>query len=62
MRHLPLDVPVMTVRALAVAACADPRTVQKILRGEPVRGVVRERVIAEARARGIAVPPPVRAA
>ena len=30
-------------RALAVKASCDPRTVEKVLRGEPVRGIAGER-------------------
>jgi hypothetical protein len=42
------------VRAVAVEADADPRTVQKCLRGEKVRGMVERRVKAVLARRGIA--------
>lgn len=46
-----------TIRHIAADAAADPRTVARVLRGEPVRGLVRERIDAALRARGIDTPP-----
>ena len=44
-----------TLRKLAVASSCDPRTVAKFLRGEPVRGMARDRLIPVVAAAGIAV-------
>lgn len=35
-----------TKRRLAVEASCDPRTIDKVLRGEPVRGLARQRALA----------------
>jgi hypothetical protein len=32
-----------TIRELAVKASCDPRTIEKVIRGEPVRGMARHR-------------------
>lgn len=45
------------VRRLAVAASCDPRTVEKVLRGEPVRGMARTRALAALKAAGVDVAP-----
>ena len=47
---------VVQVRELAVAAECDPRTIRKILAGEPGKGVVRERVERVLRERGVKFP------
>lgn len=44
------------VRAIAVEAGVDPRTVRKILAGKSVYGVSRNRVVPVLQRRGIAVP------
>jgi hypothetical protein len=38
------------LRAVAVQACADPRTVVRVLRGQPARSTSRARVVAALRA------------
>jgi hypothetical protein len=45
-----------TLRELAVKASADPRSIQKALRGQPVRGLAGHRVLAALKAAGICVP------
>lgn len=49
-------VPTHELRSLAVAASADPRTVARALRGEPVRGLAGERVARVLRERGLDAP------
>jgi hypothetical protein len=44
------------LRQLAVAASCDPRTIQRVLAGESVRGMSRERAEAALRAAGFQVP------
>jgi hypothetical protein len=44
-------------RELAVKASVDPRTIEKALRGEPIRGMARERAVAVLLAAGVEVPP-----
>jgi hypothetical protein len=46
-----------TLRRLAVESSTDPRTVQKVLRGEPVRGMAAHRIAAVLAAEGLAPPP-----
>lgn len=46
------------LRALAVAADCDPRTVRKVLRGERVTGMAAERARVVLRKAGIKTPPP----
>lgn len=41
------------VRAVAVAAPADPRSVRKVLLGEPVAVMTRERIVRALRERGL---------
>jgi hypothetical protein len=48
-------------RAVAVAACADPRTVRRVVAGEHVCSTTRARVEAALRELGLAEPPPVTA-
>ncbi len=45
-----------TIRRLAVACDADPRTVERVLRGEPIRGVARQRVARVLRQHGYLPP------
>lgn len=40
----PRTLPAHALRAVAVAAQADPATVRRVLRGERVRGMVAERI------------------
>lgn len=47
-----------TCRALAVEASCDPRTIGKVLRGQPVRGLAGHRARAALEAAGFTVPPP----
>lgn len=44
------------LRALSVESQTDPRTVAKVLRGEPVRALPRDRVVAVLQKHGISVP------
>lgn len=44
-----------TLRRWAVASSSDPRTVEKVLRGEPVRGLAGYRVRAVLAAEGIKI-------
>lgn len=46
------------LRALAVEASADPRTVARVLRGERVRGMADERIRRALEVRGITPPNP----
>lgn len=48
------------LRALAVEASADPRSVHRVLKGERVRGMAHDRIIAALERRGItpSQPPP----
>ncbi len=52
------------LRALSVEAQTDPRTVAKVLRGEPVRALPRDRVLAVLKRRGLLslIPSPEQAA
>lgn len=45
-----------TLRELAVKASCDPRTIEKVIRGEPVRGMARRRARAALVKAGVAVP------
>lgn len=45
-----------TVLLLAAESFTDPRTVRRWLKGDPLRGTIRERIQAAALARGIAPP------
>jgi hypothetical protein len=45
-----------TIRELAVKASCDPRTIEKAIRGEPVRGMAGHRARAVLAAAGLAVP------
>lgn len=45
-----------TKRRLAVEASCDPRTIEKVLAGEPVRGMARQRALAALVAAGYVVP------
>lgn len=47
------------LRAIAVAASVDPRTVRKVLEGKPVLALPRGRVLAELEKRGMSLPPQV---
>lgn len=51
-----LKVPAARRRRLCVEADADPRTVARMLRGEPVRGMVSERIRKAAKALGVELP------
>jgi hypothetical protein len=54
-RHrIPSRLPESKLREVAVAASADPRTIRKVLRGEPTRLLVRERILAAIEALGLA--------
>lgn len=50
------------VRRIAADASVDPRTLHRLLRGEPVRGLAGERARAALEAVGIAIPEPREAA
>lgn len=52
-----MTIPETVIRRIAAEADADPRTVRKVLAGEPVRGVVRDRIVAVAAASSVKVPP-----
>jgi len=52
-------IPASVLRALAVAAEADPRTIQKVLRGQRAQGMTDARIRRVLAARGIEVPDPV---
>ena len=47
-----------TLRVLAVASDADPRTVQKYIAGQAIKGAVRFRIERALRRRGLEVLPP----
>lgn len=47
------------LRAIAVAASVDPRTVRKVLDGRPVLALPRGRVLAELEKRGLSPSPPI---
>lgn len=45
--------PTPELRSIAVEASVDPRTVAKVLRGDPVLALPRSRVLAELKKRGL---------
>lgn len=51
-------IPASTLRELAVAASADPRTVRRVLLGERVRGMADDRIRRALVERGMPVPIP----
>ncbi len=55
-------IPSNDLRRIAVRACADPRSVAKLARGEPVRPLTRERILAAMEALRLShlLPPEVR--
>jgi hypothetical protein len=61
MQHKP-PLPSPELRAIAVAASVDPRTVAKVLRGGRVLALPRGRVVAELKRRGLSFPTPREAA
>ena len=52
----PHGVPMRTIRRVAAAADCDIRTATKIASGQPVRGLVGERVVEAFRAAGVTIP------
>ena len=61
MRHTrKTPLPAHLVRALSVEAPADPRTIRKVLLGQPVSALAHERVMRALRARGLAHLAPAR--
>ena len=53
MSHTRRLLPVHVSRSIAVAASVDPRTVDRLLSGGSVRGIVRDRIVEALRARGL---------
>jgi hypothetical protein len=51
--HRPPEIDTATIRRIAVAASADPRTVLRRIAGEPVRGLPGHRIDRVLRAHGI---------
>jgi hypothetical protein len=45
------------IQELAVEACADPRTVQRVLEGKPVASTSAVRIASAAKSLGIELPP-----
>lgn len=56
--HVASDIPVKVLRQIALDADADPRTVERLLLGEPVRGrALRERILEAARLHNVSTEP-----
>jgi hypothetical protein len=60
MAHIP-EIPAHESRRVAVHAACDPRSVEKVVRGEPTQPLTRARIVAALEALGLTnyLPPPV---